>query len=175
MMSKRLLMICLVMIAIIVTACGGEDDTTTKEPKPTNTEDASLSATFTPMSTADLPAIELLEGSANTCRIINGFSDLVGYRAIFYETTTETPTEIRLLDAEGNVLIHQTQQGENKDGAQGWGWYPPVYDVPDNSALTLELTVHLGVAEDAPATSVTTLTYNCTSGETIDTSFVRNP
>lgn len=199
-MPKRIALLSLLILAMFLTACGGDDEDAkkpdptatltptleptatstptpepTESPAPTPTEDTTPSITSTPMNTADLPAIELLSGYPETCVITEGYSELVGYAAAFYETTTENPVNVRLLDAEDNELIEARQQGENKDGEEGWGWYPDIYEVPEDSELTVELTVYLSEDEDAPATSLTTLTYNCTTGETISTSFTRNP
>ncbi len=188
-MKRFAIVICLVIFMIIFSACSNDDKSkdneststptsapeTTSLPNPTPTQDSEPSITDTPMDTANLPAIELLSGSPDTCQVTEGYSELVGYEANFYETTTENLVVARLLDGNGNVLVDESSQGENKDGAEGWGWYPPIYSVPEDTALTVELTVYLSEQDNVSATSLATLTYNCTTGETLDTTFTRNP
>lgn len=183
------LLISLFLVVFILAACGGDDDkkdeeksdptatpTQAVEPtasrEPTPPEDTEPSITDTPMNTADLPAIELLGGAADSCVIIEGYSELVGYDAMFYETTTDNAVKARLLDADDNVLADEDYSGENKDGEEGWGWYPPIYEVADHSVLTLEITVYLSGNANAAVTSISTLSYDCTSGETITKSFL---
>lgn len=183
----------LILFMIIFSACGNDEqskddvitqqsiDTPTSAPQVTSlsnstpTQDSLPNITDTPIDTANLPAIELLGGSPDTCEITEGYSELVGYDAIFYETTTENLVVARLLDSDGNELVNESAQGENKDGAEGWGWYPPIYSVPEDTGLTVELTVYLSEQDNTPATSLATLTYNCTTGEILDSSFIRNP
>jgi hypothetical protein len=188
----------ILIFTLILTACGDDSEeskddsaptaTTTPTPTPTDTPAPTARPTqassptpaptsgpsATPQETADLPAIELLSGAPETCAITEGYSVLVGYEARYYETTTEDSVAIRLLSSEGEVLLEAETVGENKDGEEGWGWYPDVYAVPENSALTIELTVHDGPTTDAPVSSISSVTYNCTTGEILSTSFQRN-
>jgi hypothetical protein len=158
MQSKRLLtFVLLVITALSVAACGS----------------APAEPTATPADTATLPAIELLAGQADTCRVPNDEqSTLVGFDARYVAVTTENVVNIILADMDGNVLVADSFNMEtNQDGESGWGFYPAQYDVPDDSSITATLTVQADDAPDSPITSTSVLTYNCTTGETVTSSF----
>lgn len=168
----------LIIIALVLTACAGaptEIPTNAPEPTiaPSDTPAPTTEPTFTPMPVENPPAIELLAGSPETCVNAEDYSDVLGFEAIYYETTTENPVALRMMDSEGNVLSEDVTDGENKDGEENWGFYPLAYDLPENSLITIEVTVYLSNDEDAMITSTAILTYNCTTGETEDVSFER--
>jgi hypothetical protein len=79
----------------------------------------------------------------------------------------------RLEDAEGSILSESDTTGENKDGEEGWGFYPLAYAVPENTSLTMTIEVYESEAENATLTSRSSLTYNCTTGATVNQSFER--
>lgn len=168
----------LMIMAFVLTSCAGaptEEPTNTPEPTiaPSETPEPTTEPTFTPMPVENPPAIELLAGSPETCVNAEDYAAVMGFDAIFYETTTENPVAIRMLDSNGNILSEDVSDGENKDGEESWAFYPLAYDLPENSLITVELTVRLSEDEDALVTSTASLTYNCTTGETEEASFER--
>ena len=178
-MFKRFICVLLMLLFAACTSPTPEptatlQPTATDTPAP-DTPEPTTAPTFTPMPVADLPALELLSGSPDTCINAEDYGAVLAFEARYYETTTENRVAYRLTDAEGNVLTEADGDGENKDGEEGWGFYPLAYTVPDNSQLTMEVTVYATADEDAPATSHSILVYNCTTGATIDATFTRNP
>jgi hypothetical protein len=131
--------------------------------------------TFTPMPVEDLPAIELLSGNPDTCVNAEDYGSVLGFEARYYETTSVNRVAYRMTDADGNILSESASQGENKDGEEGWGIYPLAYNLPADSLITVEVMVSENAANNAPATSRSVLIYNCTTGETIEATFTRNP
>jgi hypothetical protein len=131
--------------------------------------------TFTPMPVEDSSGLELLAGNPDTCINTEDYGAVLAFQAHYYETTTENRITYRLTDADGNVLSEESAQSENKDGEEGWGFYPLAYELPENSLLTVEVMVYATDDEDAPITSRSVLVYNCTTGETVEASFERNP
>lgn len=128
--------------------------------------------TITPMDTTESPAIELLSGFADTCTVAESYSTVLGFEVIYSQMNTEHIVAYRLLDNEGNLIIADDTPGENREGEGNWGFYPVAYDLPDNAALTVEVTVFESDDENANPSSVSSLIYNCSTGETITTSFV---
>jgi hypothetical protein len=175
-MRLRITILLAVLIMIIVacnTATATPEATQGATPA-TEVPEETTSPSSTPMATENLPALELLSGDADTCAVAEDYSVVLGFNAMYYELTTANRLAIRLLDADGNILVESTATGENKDSEEGWGFYPLAYELPDNSSLTIELTVYESNEDDAAQTSFTSLTWNCTTGETIDSSFERN-
>jgi hypothetical protein len=175
-------MLVLLSLTVLFAACTSttSNPTATLEPSATHTSapatpEPTTASTSTPMSVVDLPALELLSGNPDTCTNAEDYGVVLAFEARYYETTTENRVTYRLLDSDANVLTDSDGAGENKDGEEGWGFYPLAYTVPDNSALTVEVTVYATADADAPATSQSVLVYNCTTGATIDATFTRNP
>lgn len=174
-MSIRLSLLIPILI-MIITAC--DTATPTIESTRGATAEAEITEdtnepTATAMPTENLPAIELLAASPDTCAVTEAYSIVLGFDAMYYETTTNNRVTYRLIDAEDNVLVEDNTVGENKDGQEGWGFYPNAYAVPENSTLTVEISVYESEAADAARTSFSSLSYNCTTGETIVSSFER--
>jgi hypothetical protein len=174
----------LVFILMFIAACSSPTPEPTATPvpataqptiAPSSTPEPTTAPTFTPMPVEDLAGLELLSGSPDTCINAEDYGAVLAFQAHSYETTTENRITYRLLDADGNVLSEETASGENKDGEEGWGFYPLAYEVPENSLLTVEVTVYASDEEDAAATSHSVLVYNCTTGETVEATFTRNP
>ncbi len=135
------------------------------------TADTEPSITATPMDVQDAPSIELLGASPDSCTNPEDYGQLLGFAARYANLTTEHFVQVRLLDEEGNELAADDHFGQNKDGEEGYGFYPLAYDVPADSALTAEVRVFLSDSADAPLTSFATLTYNCTTGEVLGSTF----
>jgi hypothetical protein len=174
------------LLMLLIAACSSPTPEPTSTPVPataeptiapssTATTEPTTAPTFTPMPVEDLPGLELLSGNPDTCVNAEDFGAVLSFQARYYETTTDNRITYRMTDADGNVLSEETASGENKDGEEGWGFYPLAYEVPENSLLTVEVTVYASDAEDATATSRSVLVYNCTTGATVEATFTRNP
>lgn len=155
-----------------------EDSPITAEPEvPTSTltptEAPTSAPSPTPMPVEDLPAIELLSGAADSCINPEDYGQVLGFNVIYYEVTTANRLHFRFVDSEGNVLTEADASGENKDGEEGWGFYPLAYEVPANSLLSFTMEVYESTEENALLTSTSTITYNCTTGEVNESSFER--
>ncbi len=164
----------LILPVFLLVAC--DNATPTPDPTATSTQaptQEATSPTSTPMQTENLPALELLSGYAETCSITESYSVVLGFNAMHYEITSTNHVKLRLLAEDGSVIMEDESSTENKDGEEGWGFYPVAYDVPDNTALTIEVTVFDGADDDAQQTSFSSLTYDCTTGETITSAFER--
>lgn len=178
-MPKKMIAIA-IFFALILTACAGaptESPPTDSEPTefiiPTPTALPTFAPTLTPSLTDDLPSLEILSGTADTCVNAEAYANLLSFVAMYDEMTTENHIELRLLDSEGNVLTEDSIPGENKDSEENWGFYPEAYEVDADSALVLEVQVYESDEEGALLTSSASLIYNCTTGETISSTFVR--
>ena len=141
---------------------------------PTTAVPATTAPTLTPMAVEDLPALELLGGAADSCANAEDYGALMAFDVRYYELTTANRLHYRLSDADGNVLTEGDTSGENKDGEEGWGFYPLAYEVPANSILTMEIETYESMDEDAILTSRSSISFNCTTGEVDETSFERN-
>lgn len=141
---------------------------------PTDTPAAETAATATPMPVENLPAIELLGAPAAVCVNAEAYSQVMGFEVRYYETTTANRIHYNLIDEQGNLLDEADTSGENKDGEEGWGFYPQAYSVDENTILSFVLEVYESAAEDAPRTSSSRLSFNCTTGEIVSQSFERN-
>ncbi len=125
------------------------------------------------MDTSDLPAIELLGAFPDTCTNEVAFGDVLGFRVMYYQTTTANFVSAELRDPDGNVIGRVNSSAENRDDEGNWGLYPHAYDLPDNAPITLEIAVHIGEDVESPVSSRTSMTYDCTTGETLNLSFER--
>jgi hypothetical protein len=182
---KRLVCLLLILTFAACSSPAPEPTSTSTTVPPTSEPTATLTSTptlepttmptFTPMTVENTSGLELLSGNPDTCINAEAYGAVLAFQAHYYETTTENRITYRLTDADGNVLSEDSAQSENKDGEEGWGFYPLAYDLPENSLLTVEVTVYATDAEDAPITSRSILVYNCTTGETVEASFERNP
>ena len=168
----------IIILGLFITACGA---TPTASPSnaptaldlPTNTPVPTFVPTPTPSLTDGLPTLELLSGTADTCVNAEAYTNVLSFETFQDEMTTANYIEFRLLDAEGNVLTEDAVPGENKQGEESWGFYPDAYEVDADSALVLEVRVYESDDEDALLTSTSSLVYNCTTGETISTTFIQ--
>jgi hypothetical protein len=171
---KRSAILLLILLALVACSSATPEPTATATPVPATPAPLIL-PTFTPMPVADLPALELLAGTPATCVNAEDYATVLSFQVRYYETTTANRVAYRMTDEAGNVIVEAASSGENKTGEEGWGFYPLAYEVPENSLLTIEVTVYATDAEDAPVTSRSILIYNCTTGATIETTFTRNP
>jgi hypothetical protein len=183
----RYLIIILLLLAACVPAPATEEtrpatEVTEEAPAtivPTNTLAATstiaptTAPTLTPMAVEDLPALELLGGAADSCTNAEDYGALMAFDVRYYELTTANRLHFRLTDADGNVLTEGDTSGENKDGEEGWGFYPLAYEVPANTILTMEIETYESMEADATLTSRSSISFNCTTGEVDETSFER--
>ena len=179
---SQLRILIVIFIALFLSACGGastdsssQNDEPTEFVIPTATVVPTFAPTLTPQLTDGLPSLEILSGTADTCINAEAYANVLSFVAIYDEMTTENHVEFRLLDAEGNVLIEDDTPGENKDSEENWGFYPDTYEVDADSSLVLEVQVYENDAEGALLTSSASLIYNCTTGETINSTIFRAP
>jgi hypothetical protein len=142
-------------------------------PSATFAAETTSEPTLTPMAVVDLPAIKLLTGAAESCVNAEDYGKLLAFNVRYYEVTTANRLHFRLEDEAGTILSEDDASGENKDGEEGWGFYPLAYEVPENSILTFTLEVYESMEADAILTSTTSISFNCTTGETIEASFER--
>lgn len=127
--------------------------------------------TSTPIPVVNPPAMELLSGAPDSCVNAEDYGRVLGFDARAQNITTDHFLVVRLSDSEGNVLAEDAARAENRDGEEGYGFYPVAYEVPENSELTVELTVYLSEADDAPASSYSIIVFDCTTGEVFASNF----
>lgn len=167
-----------IILGLLLTACGATptaspSNAPTEFELPTNTPIPTFVPTLTPSLTDGLPTLELLSGDADTCINTEAYANVLSFETFQDEMTTANHVEFRLLDAEGNVLTEDDTPAENRQGESRWGFYPDAYEVDAESALVLEVRVYDSADEDALLTSTSSLVYNCTTGETISTTFIQ--
>lgn len=153
-----------------------EDSPITAEPAtetPSPTVAPTSAPTPTPMPVEDLPAIELVSATADSCINPEDYGQVLGFNVIYYEVTTANRLHFRFVDSEGNVLDENDASGENKNGEEAWGFYPLAYEVPANSLLSFTMEVYESTEENAILTSTSSITYNCTTGEVTESIFER--
>ncbi len=175
------LLIPIVCSLLLIAACGSAESATEAPPTATESPTATHSPEPTEAPPTDTPlpvtvnpvaAIELVGGAEGTC--VNEDetqSTVIGFPVIYYNTTTENLMTAELTTPDGEVIGSLDTNAENNDGEGGWGMYPLAYTVPDNTPLTIVITVYSGSTDDTPISSVTSLTYDCTTGEALDSSF----
>ncbi len=179
----------LIMVIVLATACGGDDDKDGKEsasttpvpPTPTplvldnvdvdEIDEGTTAPTFTPQVTTSAAGVELLGADPDTCVNEESYTEVMGFPAMYHELTTENSVSIEMSAPDIGVFVSQATDGENKDGEEGWGFYPIAYELPDNTAITVTLTTYAGPDDTSEATSVSVLTYDCTTGEIISSSY----
>lgn len=165
-----------IILGLFLTACGAPPTASPASAPtafPTNTAVPTFAPTLTPSLTDGLPSLELLSGTADTCINAEAYENVLSFETFQDEMTTTNHIELRLLDSEGNVLVEDDIPSENKQGEENWGFYPDAYEVDADSVLVLEVRVYESAEEDALLTSTSSLIYNCTTGETISTTFIR--
>lgn len=175
------LLVPLVCILLLIAACSSAETATEAPPAETGTPTATHSPepneepptdTPIPVTVNPVAAIELVGGAEETCvNEDDTQSTVIGFTVIYYNTTTENLMTAELTTPDGEVIGSLDTNAENNDGDGGWGMYPLAYNVPDNTPLTIVITVYSGGTDETPISSVTSLTYDCTTGEVLNSSF----
>ena len=162
-MQGRLIAL-LIILAVTIIACDNASPTPTATTEattaPTATTEPTSAPTATPITTQNLPALELLSAAPETCTLAESYSAVLGFNAMYYEMTTDNRLHIRLLADDGSLIMEDDTSSENKDGEEGWGFYPLAYDLPENAHLRVEVTVFESDDEDAIQSSFSSLTYD---------------
>jgi hypothetical protein len=172
---KFLLMI--LILATVLMACGGEEEsrpTASNTPAPSDTPSPTqiVPTDIPPTLISDNPAIELVSAPADSC--VNEDetqSTVISFEVIYDRVGTNNYMGIRL--EAGDYVYESGSPGEGREGAGGLGFYPTAYDFPPNTPVTLTVTAYLGEDTNSPVSSISSLTYDCTTGETIDKTFER--
>jgi hypothetical protein len=155
---KTILLISITMVLMI--GCGGQAEPTLNPPVEFD---------------GDGPSIEIAAGQPDTCKMADKTqSTVMGFDVIYSNMGTNT-FMVGLMTAEGVGEVGSTgDPGEGRDGEGNWGLYPQYYDLPPNTPITLEIKVYAGADQSAQLSSTSTLTYDCTTGETLSASFGGN-
>jgi len=134
-------------------------------------------ATATPFPTATtnpgFPGIELLAAPGLGCSYDPAAGEPLLFNALYYNMSSQYDVRERVYDENGELLYENTHTASEQSGADVYTVSPDAYEVPENSALTLELVVTPAGIENAPFTSRSTLIYNCFTGQTIQNTFER--
>jgi hypothetical protein len=174
----------LLTIVVLLTGCGQAVPTVTPtltplpSPTPSQTSTPNPSLTPSPQSTR-APAIpeagiELISGLPDGCvNTDQNQSTVFGFIVIYHTVTTGNYQTGTLVAPDGVVLASVNSETENRDGEGQWGFYPSAFDYPANTLLTMTLTTYSGIDATTPVSSISTLTYNCTTGEAISQTYTR--
>lgn len=150
---------CLMVVSLVLFGCGGE-----AEAPPTDVT----------VPSGPLPAIEIVGGDADTCvNTDETQSTVMGFDVVYYDMGTDAFMFGLMSAPETGPIGSVNTAGEGREGEGRWGLYPQAYDLPPNTPITLEITVYAGKDASAPVSSTSSLTYDCTTGETISASFER--
>jgi hypothetical protein len=135
-------------------------------------DDGTQEPTFTPEIQTSATGVELLNGSPDSCVNEDATqSTVLGFDALYHEFTTANSTVIEMSAPEVGTFASASGSGENKDGEEGWGFYPEAYTLEDNTPITVTLTTYAGADDTSNPLSLTVLEYDCTTGETIRKSY----
>lgn len=173
-MKRSLLVLpaCLLLAIVgLLAGCGQADPTLT----PTQTASPSLPSPE-PTRVPAIPdaGIELISAMPDGCVNTDPTQSTVfGFNVIYHTITTGNYQTGALVAPEGAVLVTINSETENRDGEGRWGYYPVAFDYPANTALTMTLTTYSGSDATTPISSISTLTYNCTTGEAISQTYTR--
>ncbi len=183
----RLLPGCLLLaIVLFLAGCGQAAPTVTPTltpppslspsltPTPTSTPNPSLTPSPTPTRAPAIPeaGIELISGMPDGCvNTDQNQSTVFGFNVLYHTVTTGNYQTGMLVAPDGAVLANVNSETENRDGEGQWGFYPFAFDYPANTSLTMTLTTYSGIDATTPISSISTLTYNCTTGEAIDQTY----
>lgn len=188
---KRLLLTCLsrrhlpragifLTVVVLLAGCGQPAPTATPSPSPTLTRTST--STPNPLLTPSpeptrAPAIleagiELISGVPDGCvNTDSNQSTVFGFNVVYHTVTSGNYQTGTLVAPDGVVLADVNSETENRDGEGQWGFYPYTFDYPANTSLTMTLTTYSGIDATTPISSISTLTYNCTTGEAISRTF----
>jgi hypothetical protein len=173
----RLSHVCLLLaIVVLLVGCGQASPTLTSLPSPTSTLNPSLALSPEPTRVPAMPeaGIELISGMPNGCMNTDqNQSTVFGFNVIYHTVTTGNYQTGTLVAPDGAVLANVNSETENRNGEGRWGFYPSPFDYPANTSLMMTLTTYAGIDATTPISSISTLTYNCTTGEAISKTYTR--
>lgn len=174
------------MFILLLAGCGQAAPTPTLNPSPsptpsltstpTSTPTLSLTATPEPSRVPAIPeaGIELTSGMPDGCvNTDQTQSTVFGFHVIYHTVTTGNYQTGTLAAPDGEVLGTVHSETENRDEEGMWGFYPAAFDYPANTPLTMTLFTYSGNDATTPVSSISTLTYNCTTGEAITKTYTR--
>lgn len=98
-------------------------------------------------------------------------STVFGFRVIYHTVTTGNYQVGALVAPDGEVLGTVNSETENRDEEGSWGFYPTAFDYPANTSFTMTLTTYSGEDATTSVSSISTLTYNCTTGAAISQTY----
>ena len=144
-------------IALFLIACGTQGEATQDIPEETS---------------GPSPEIEIVAGTPDTCIMADKTqSTVLGFDVVYRNVGTDSYM-VGVMSAPSVGEIGQAGgPGEGRDGEGSWGIYPQFYDLDPNTPITLEITVYVGLDETAPVSSTSSLTYDCSTGDTISAMF----
>jgi hypothetical protein len=181
----RLLSVWLLLASVVLLAgCGQAAPTLTPSPSPTpsltptqtSTPNLSLTPSPAPTRAPAIPeaGIELISGMPDGCVNTDPTQSTVfGFNVVYHTVTTGNYQTGTLIAPDGAVLATVSSETENRDGEGRWGFYPSAFDYPADTLLTMTLTTYSGNDATTPISSISTLTYNCTTGEAISRTYTR--
>lgn len=197
-MKRLWLVSVLLALALLMTGCGQAAPAPTPTLSPSPTATLTSTSTLTPTATLTLTAtrtpnpsitpsasptrapaipdagIELISGMPDGCvNTDQNQSTVFGFNVIYHTVTTGNYQTGTLVAPDGKVLANVRSETENRDEEGAWGFYPLAYNYPADTEFTMTLTTYSGVDDTTPVSSVSTLTYNCTTGEAISQSYTR--
>lgn len=156
-MHKFKALLIISILALFLISCGAAE----------NVPEPELEVTSGPA-----PTIEILSGFPDTCLMADTTqSTVMGFDVMYSHVGTDAYMVGVMTAPDAGEIGGVGTPGEGRDGEASWGIYPEYYDLPANTAITIEITVHAGPDEHATITSTSSLTYDCTTGDTISTSF----
>lgn len=181
--------VCLLLAMVVLLAACGEDDptatsapapsstasqTATSNPSPTPTVNPSVTPSPSPTRAPAIPeaGIELISATPDGCvNTDQNQSTVFGFNVIYHTVTTGNFQTGILVAPDGTVLANVNSETENRDGEGMWGYYPSAFDYPANTPLTMTVTTYSGSDATTPISSISTLTYDCTTGEAISQTY----
>jgi hypothetical protein len=170
----------LLAIVVLLAGCGQAVATLTPLPSPTSSQTATPNPSLTPSpEPTRVPAIpeagiELISGMPDGCvNTDQNQSTVFGFNVVYHTVTTGNYQTGTLVAPDGAVLANVNSETENRQGEGLWGFYPSAFDYPANTLLTMTLTTYSGSDATTPISSISTLTYNCTTGEAISQTYTR--
>jgi hypothetical protein len=178
---------CLLGMVVFLAGCRPAAPTATSSPTlsplpapsltPTLTRNPSVTLSPTPTRAPAIPeaGIELISAMPDGCvNTDQTQSTVFGFNVMYHTVATGNYQAGTLVAPDGEILATVSSETEDRDGEGRWGYYPFAFDYPANTLLTMTLTTYSGVDETTPISSISTLSYNCTTGEAISQTYTRD-
>jgi hypothetical protein len=145
-------------------------------PTPTATLTLVLTPSPSPTRASAIPeaGIELISGMPDGCvNTDQNQSTVFGFNVVYHTVATGNYQTGTLVAPDGEVLATVNSETVYRDGEWQWGFYASAFDYPPDTPLTMTLTTYSGIDATTPVSSISTLTYNCTTGEAISQTYTR--